>query len=663
MTNIHSHCENLAFQVNEILELVQKNSGLRTISSKSNIETSLNKVISPRFEIVFAGAFSAGKSMLINGLLERELLYSAEGHATGTECYIEYAPLDQEKVVLTFLSQKEIKLQAYTIIQNIQQSINNLTDVDIFQSHVNQQLQAECAKIITQEGGVNKSELAKQANALNLLLQGWEANQEKIHPENNAIYSMEQFNFSNLSEAASYARRGKNSAVLKRLNYFCHHSLLEDGNVLVDLPGIDAPIKKDAQLAFSKIEDVNVSAVVCVLKSASAGDLTQAETDLLETIKANSAIRNRVFYVFNRADETWYNDELKNRLNDLIINGFSQSNRVYKTSGLLGFYASQIKYTSIDDRFGLDSIFSDSIKNNGVEETPLFVSEFNNYCANSGKLTSTDFKVSVHSYETRNENYVRILKEWGTPLIDKLIDDSGINKFKSEITRYLREEKRPELYKNLADDLQPICIALKEYYQSEKRELDSQPQEIEAMKQQELSHLNNQLKDIGHDFNNYLDEYINSIIHEKNKEFNQGFQKLQARFINHLDELLQTFSVSDAYSRAVIGHPRNQTAPLIAILVEALYYIANSLEDILVEDLKVLVAQFIDNLIIDVRQQDFYKQLYFFLNNDAGIEKQFSAFEDTLYNGLKAIATAECDRYVRETPQFYSEGTFGSIRI
>jgi hypothetical protein len=37
----------------------------------------------------------------VNALLERELLYSAEGHATGTECKIEYAPADSERVVLT----------------------------------------------------------------------------------------------------------------------------------------------------------------------------------------------------------------------------------------------------------------------------------------------------------------------------------------------------------------------------------------------------------------------------------------------------------------------------------------------------------------------------------------------------------------------------------
>jgi GTP-binding protein EngB required for normal cell division len=38
----------------------------------------LKKAILPSFEIVFAGAFSAGKSMLVNALLEQELLYSAE---------------------------------------------------------------------------------------------------------------------------------------------------------------------------------------------------------------------------------------------------------------------------------------------------------------------------------------------------------------------------------------------------------------------------------------------------------------------------------------------------------------------------------------------------------------------------------------------------------
>ncbi|MEN9223192.1 MAG: dynamin family protein, partial [Thermostichus sp. BF3_bins_97] len=92
-------CENLKEQVEAILQLWQQDPILQGKQDITRIQASLSKAISPTFEIVFAGAFSAGKSMLINALLERELLYSAEGHATGTECYIAYAEASEERVV------------------------------------------------------------------------------------------------------------------------------------------------------------------------------------------------------------------------------------------------------------------------------------------------------------------------------------------------------------------------------------------------------------------------------------------------------------------------------------------------------------------------------------------------------------------------------------
>ena len=73
-----SQCSELSNNVNAILDLVSESNTDRV----RVVEASLAKAIAPKFEIVFAGAFSAGKSMLINALLERELLYSAEGHAT-----------------------------------------------------------------------------------------------------------------------------------------------------------------------------------------------------------------------------------------------------------------------------------------------------------------------------------------------------------------------------------------------------------------------------------------------------------------------------------------------------------------------------------------------------------------------------------------------------
>ncbi|HEY9610403.1 dynamin-like GTPase family protein, partial [Allocoleopsis sp.] len=628
------------------------------------VHASLRKAIAPTFEIVFAGAFSAGKSMLINALLERELLYSAEGHATGTECYIAHAEPDRERVVLTFLSEVEIREQVVALCQRL-----GLAAANINQPEAIDLLRQGCMLVLQQEGGESKSERAKQAKALDLLLKGFIANRDRINTLNNATYSMEQFHFSNLLEAAGYARRGSNSAVLKRIEYYCHHPLLQDGNVLIDTPGIDAPVQRDAELTYRKIEASETSAVVCVLKPASAGDMTTEETELIEKMRGNPGIRDRVFYIFNRVDETWYNSQLRQRLDSLISTQFrdTSADRVYKTSGLLGFYGSQIKGTSggvseavpKEFRFGLDSIFAETVKNTvGGEDTPQFVNEFLRYCANSGKLSPSRFRISVNSYETPNENYVRILTEQGTPLIEQLIQDSGIEEFRAAITRYLMEEKRPQLFANLADDLQPLCIGLKKHYLSVHRNLDSQPREIEAMKAQELEHLNQELQQVGKEFCRHIDEEMNLAVNNACPTFEADFRQLQTDMIQRLDELLHTFSVAEAYSRATRSHPRNATAPLIAVLVEALYYLANELEDVLVKSSQQVVSSFFRYLIERVRRADYYSQLYRLLGNDGGIEQKLKGVEKRVSDALVSAARTECDRFVRESPRFYDEGTF-----
>ncbi|MBD0334613.1 MAG: dynamin-like GTPase family protein, partial [Cyanobacteria bacterium Co-bin13] len=387
MADTFSHGSSLQQDITQILQLLHQEPSLRSQQDTTPVQGSLKKALSPTFEIVFAGAFSAGKSMLINALLGRKLLYSAEGHATGTECRIAYAEAGQERVVLTFLSEAEVQEQIQALVGRLQLQLQQGLQLP----GVRQQLEQICQTIIQEEGGETRSDRAKQANALKLLLEGYSANRDRILAHENATYSMEQFNFSNLQEAASYARRGANSAVLKRIEYFCHHDLLQDGNVLVDTPGIDAPVRKDAELTYAKIEDPDTSAVVCVLKTAETGELTAEETELLEKVRRNPSIRDRVFYVFNRVDRTWYNTQLRQRLDHCISSQFQDTTRVFRTSGLLGFYGRQLKETDPSNRFGLDSLFAEEVQGqNGHEEVPLFVTEFNNYCGNSGKLIGSE---------------------------------------------------------------------------------------------------------------------------------------------------------------------------------------------------------------------------------------------------------------------------------
>lgn len=232
MTQLPQECSQLSEQVNQILDLLRQENTLHPKPNTSAVEADLRKVVAPKFYIVFAGAFSAGKSMLINALLERELLYSAEGHATGTECSIEYAEAEEERVILTFLSQTEILEQAAFLCSSLYlNSPSDLDDVDSMNA-----LYKSCSEIIQQEGGEGRSERAKQARALSLLIEGYQKNHDRIGETENKTYPMREFNFYNLTEAADYARRGSNSAVLKRLEYYCHHPLLADGNVIIDTP-------------------------------------------------------------------------------------------------------------------------------------------------------------------------------------------------------------------------------------------------------------------------------------------------------------------------------------------------------------------------------------------------------------------------------------------
>lgn len=646
-------CQNLQESVEAIVSLVEQESTLRN-QDITSVNTSLRKAIAPTFEVAFVGAFSAGKSMLINALLGRELLYSAEGHATGIECYIAYAPSDRERVVLTFASAAQIHEEVQILLERLGVS----SAIDLSREETVSTILNACEKMIEKEGGESKSERAKQAKALKLLIEGWWANRDRIHATTNATYSMEQFNFTNLKDAAAYARRGSNSAVLKRVEYYCCHPLLEDGNVLVDLPGIDAPVKKDAALTYSKITNEDTSAVVAVLKPAAAGDMTKEETELLEAMRGNSGIRDRVFFVFNRIDETWYNVQLRQRLESLISSQFHDGQRLYKTSGLLGFYGSQLRETGAGDRFGLDSVFASSIKSADIaEETPQFVYEFNRYCSSSGKLPASRFRISVNNYESQNENYVRILNEYGSPLIDQLIHDSGIEAFHEGITRYLTEEKRPQLFSSLANDLQPLCVALRRLYSDRYRELDSQPVELEGIKSQRLDRLNTDLKRLAENFADHLKREINEIVTNQCISFEDDFRNLQVRMQGRMGELLNGFSVKQAYQRATLAHPRNSTAPLLAILVEAFYYLANELEEVLIVEIERVIRRLFSLLMDRIRHQDYYRELCRLVGDDAGLEDRLKAVEQSVQLALRSEASTECDRYVRESPDFYQEGT------
>ncbi len=650
MTQKPHQCENLEAHVNRLLGLLDKEPSLRGQHNTAAIKTSRDKAIAPRFEIVFAGTYSAGKSMLINALLGQDLLYSSTGHATGIECYIEYAKsLEEERVDLTFLSISEVQEEVNDRCKTLK-----LPSVDITQEVEIQKLREECKKITEDHKGSGKTEKEDEAEGLLALLEGFGANRPHIDQSKNNTKGMEDLGFSN-KKAHDYARRGINSAVLKGIKYYCHYPLLEDGNVLVDLPGIDAPVLRDAKLTYRKVEDPNTSAVICVMKADQEGEIEPAEKKLTEAIRENSGIGDRVFYVFNRIDKTWRDPKLKQALDNLISEDFSNTRRgIYETSALLGFWASQLK-NSESDRWGLDSIFKaeTSKVSEGVEGTPSFVLEFLDYC-DSDKLPVDKFPEIVRrKTKSKNEQYLEIINLYKTSIIEQLLQDSGIQEFSNAITRYLTEEKRPELFSNLASDISELCNDLREFYLEERRQWKEKPANIAEITEQDLAQIEKEVWEVGEAFYREIEEQIQLLVMDTCENFKQDFNNLHQKMQDNLTDLIKKFSILDAFNNTCRNYRRTQ-APLVAVLGQAFYDIANGLEDVLVKESEILIVSFFQRLIKRVRKQKYHRQLCnLLLGDDCGIVQDLQDIQIKIIEGVKVLASAECVFYIIESPDLY----------
>ena len=650
MTPKQHQSEKLEADVNLLLRLLEKEPSLRGQHNIPAIKTSRDKAIAPRFEIVFAGTYSAGKSMLINALLGQDLLYSSTGHATGIECYIEYAKSsEEERVDLTFLSTSEVQEEVNDRCKTLK-----LQSVDITQEGAIKKLREQCEKITQEHKGSGKTEKEDEADGLLALLDGFEHNRKYIDPLKNNTYGMDKLGLSN-KDAHDYACRGTNSAVLNRIKYYCNYPLLEDGNVLVDLPGIDAPVLRDAQLTYRKVEDTNTSAVICVMKADQEGEIEAAEKKLIEAIRENSGIGDRVFYVFNRIDKTWRDPKLKQELDDLISEYFSNTQRgIYETSALLGFWASQLKNTSESDRWGLNSILAaETVKSSdGFEGTHPFVREFLDYC-DSEKLPHSKFRILRDNAKSKNEQYIDILNSYKNNIVEQLLQDSGIQEFRNAITRYLTEEKRPELFANLASDISELCNDLHESYLEERRQWKNKPANIAEMTERDLAQIEKELRDIGEAFYQQIEEEIQLLVINTCESFKQDFNNLRQNMEDNLTKLIENFSILDAFANTCRNH-RHVTAPLVAVLGQAFYDIANGLENFLVKESEILIASFFQRLIKRVRKHKSYRQLCnLLLGDDCGIFQELQDIEKIIIEGVKVLARAECVFYIVESPDIY----------
>ncbi|MFZ1029458.1 MAG: dynamin family protein [Limnoraphis robusta] len=604
------------------------------------VERSLHKATSPRFEIVFAGTFSAGKSTLINTLLERKLLYSSEGVATGTVCYVEYAQKpDDEKAALYFFSKTEIQEQVSELckILGLADSVNLDEPASI------QNLRTKAKEIEDHAKAIGNLAQAKQAELVLQLLTGFEKNKENI--QNDPIKPI------NLEDAENYVR-WENAAVFKQIKYYCHNSLLENGIVIVDTPGIDAPLLHHAKITFDKITHPDTSAVVCVLQTASRGSLIEAEIKLIEHIRKSPEVGDRIFYVFNHIDATWYNKDLHRLLEIVIHSEFhheQQKERVYKTSAMLGFYGSLLR----NDRT--------------FQVSDQFKIEFNRYFDTPEKVSPAVFPATPEIKAAPNtpEKFKAIIDAHGYNLLNQLIQESGVEEFKKQLKDYLINKRKPQLFQALAEDLQPICSQLIKHYLNSKNALASKPVDVEEIKKEALEQLSQDLYRISLDFSEHIHEQLNeAFATNDNNRLEKDYRKLQKNMLDELDRLIANFSVEETHQLALRSHKENVVVPVMAILSEAFYYVTNGLKKVLTESSQQLVNNFFNQLTHNVSSAEYYKRLQDLLGNDAGIHQSLDKdLREKVIHAITNEARTECEPYIRETALFYAEGTVPHFQL
>jgi citrate lyase gamma subunit len=188
--------------------------------------------------------------------------------------------------------------------------------------------------------------------------------------------------------------------------------------------------------------------------------------------------------------------------------------------------------------------------------------------------------------------------------------------------------------------------------------------DLEALKDEELKQLSIDLQQVSQQFQQHLEAMINQVVASSaNDRFEVQFSQLQRTMVQQLDRLLAGFSVGGVHQRAQASHRRNTVVPLLGILAEAFYYLANGLEETLVQASQDLATIFFQQLRDEIPQQPYYGQLFRMLGHDGGLEAMLNQVEQEAMLALVSEAQIECDRYVRECPEFFNEHTASIFQL
>ncbi|GAA0348105.1 dynamin family protein [Bacillus carboniphilus] len=253
--------------LHEVAEIFRQLPSLQKVAD--SIQNKANRLDSHTFTVTLFGAFSAGKSSFINGLLGEKILPSSPNPMTAALTEIKAPPTKEEHLSLRVHYKTDAEM------------VEELSDLIQIEGEVTTETIWKSA---------SKTQTGQQHPFLKAFVKGYEERKDKLG-------NIESSTFDQLPMLAA---EESVSCFIKRIELFLDHPLTNLGMTLVDTPGSDSLNTRHTGVAFEHIK--NSDAIIYVTYYHHAFGKADREF-LIQLGRVKDAFSlDKMFFVVNAAD-------------------------------------------------------------------------------------------------------------------------------------------------------------------------------------------------------------------------------------------------------------------------------------------------------------------------------------------------------------------------
>jgi predicted RNA-binding protein with RPS1 domain len=150
----------------------------------------------------------------------------------------------------------------------------------------------------------------------------------------------------------------------------------------------------------------------------------------------------------------------------------------------------------------------------------------------------------------------------------------------------------------------------------------------------------------------FFENESQKLVMDKCENFAKDYGDLNKKLQQALTNLIDNFSILEACNNATKRY-ESHTVPLVTILGEAFYEIANGLELVLVNASEILISNYFERLRKSLIKNTDYRELKQLLGHDCEIASDLQRIESILTEKAKTIAESVCDAFIIESPDLY----------